>query len=246
MTFEPRNMAAAMTALVRVAPAAHANMRAAGAADAAYWNEQPEADRPAFVLFKSEVKEYYLFAQGMRCCYCSFELANDQSTFDAEHIMDKSTHRQFMFELNNLAAACRPCNRAKNNKNVLVAAAMPATVPTASADYRIVHPHLDPWDTHFEFDDLGRIRPNGQSQKGADTIEICKISTLNAARLCRHFAAGSKSAEGLLRQFFNYKQLSKKRACLALLRGLADNFGLAKASVIVDRLEQEIDSATIP
>jgi hypothetical protein len=234
-------MAPVMTALGNVNPAEHAIMRAAGAADAAYWNEQPAADRPAFVRFKMEVKDYYLFAQGMRCCYCSFELANDQSTFDAEHIMDKSTHRQFMFELNNLAAACRPCNRAKNAKNVLVSNAMPASVPVASADYRVVHPHLDPWDAHLEFDDLDRIRPRGGSQKGADTIVICKISTLNAARLCRHFSYGSKSAEKLLRQFFTYKRLSKKMACLALLRELAVNYGLGKASAIVDRLEQEVD-----
>jgi uncharacterized protein (TIGR02646 family) len=239
-------MAPAMTALVQVTLAEQALMRTAGAADANYWNQQPAADRSSFARFKSEVKEYYLFTQGMRCCYCSFELANDQSTFDAEHILDKSTHRQFMFELNNLAASCRPCNRAKNAKNVLVAALMPGAVPTASADYMIVHPHLDPWGAYLEFDDFGRIRPHGGSPKGADTIEICKIATLNAARLCRQFAAGSKSAEGLLRQFFKYKRLSKKRACLALLRGLADDFGLAKASVIVDRLEQELDGVVVP
>ena len=246
MPYEPREMAPAMPALAEVTPAEHAVLRAAGAADAGYWDEQPVADRPSFARFKSEVKQYYLFAQGMRCCYCSFELANDQSTFDAEHVLDKSTHRQFMFELNNLAAACKPCNRAKNAKSALVAGLIPGVVPANSADYRLVHPHLDPWGAHLEFDEFGRIRPHGGSQKGVNTIEICKISTLNAARLCRHFAAGSKDAEDLLRRFFKYRRLSKKRACLALLRDLANNFGLAKASVIVDRLEQELKGGAAP
>ena len=124
-----------------------------------------------------------------------------------------------MFELNNLAAACRPCNRAKNAKNVSVTAAMPAAVPTASADYSVAHPHLDPWDAPLEFDDLGRIRPRGGSQKGADTIDICKIFTLNAARLCRHFAAGSKSAEGLLRQFFPVQAAGQEEGLLGTTQG---------------------------
>jgi hypothetical protein len=146
-----------------------------------------------------------------------------------------------MFELNNLAAACRPCNRAKGTKRALVNTAMPAVVPTASSDYIIVHPHLDSWEMHLEFDDLGRIRSRGASAKGATTIDVCKITTLNAARLCRHFAKGSKDAEGVLRQFYKYKLLSKKRACLIVLRNLATNFGLAQAVVIVDRLELELN-----
>jgi hypothetical protein len=244
--YEPREKAQVLTDLLKVTVAEHSALRAGGNADAKYWTVQPLADKPAFGRFKNEVKDYYLFAQGMRCCYCSFELANDHSTFDAEHVLDKSTHKQFMFELNNLAAACRPCNRAKNAKSALVVNVPLGAVPLNSDAYRIVHPHLDDWSAHLEFDSLNRIRPLVGSDKGKNTIDVCKISTLNAARLCRHFGQGRKNAESLLRRFFEYKRVSKKIACLTLLRDLASNFGLAQAVAIVDRLEQELVGAQIP
>jgi uncharacterized protein (TIGR02646 family) len=240
MPYESRETAPVMAALAEVTQAEHTALRTAGSSDANYWNVQPEAHKLTFRRFKAEIKDYYLFAQGMRCCYCSFELANDHSTFDAEHILDKSTHPQFMFELNNLAVACKPCNRAKNAKSVLVNNQQLAAVPLTSADYRLVHPHLDDWGTYLEFDNLSRIRPRVGSQKGESTIEICNIATLNAARLCKHFVAGRRSAESLLRNFFRYKRRSKKEACLKLLRNLANDYGLAQAVAIVDHLEQEL------
>lgn len=213
MPYRPRSKAQALATLSTITQAEHANLRAACSVDANYWKVQNPADKQAFERFKGEVKTYYLFAQGRRCCYCSFELANDHSTFDAEHILDKSTHHRFMFELNNLAAACRPCNRAKSTKTTLINSNQPATVPPDSAAYRIVHPHLDEWADHLQFDDLNRIQPRDGSQKGIDTIALCNIATLNAARLSDYFAQGGSSAESLLRDFFRYKSRRKKNAC---------------------------------
>lgn len=241
MAFEPRARSPVLLGLSDVTTAEHAQLSTSGAVDANYWNVQPEADKSMFVRFKSEVKDHYFFGQGRRCCYCSFELANDHATFDAEHILDKSTHPQFMFELNNLAAACKPCNRAKNNRSAVVNDVPLVTVPLESAAYRVVHPHLDEWTDYLEFDDLNRIRPRAGSPKGRTTIDLCNISALNAARLSDHFCQGRKNAEKMLRNFFRYKRRSKKESCIALLRQLANNFGLAQATAVVDRLEQELE-----
>lgn len=246
MAYEARSRAPVLEALVTVTPAQLAILKDGGFDNAGYWGEQPDADKDFFKSFKSEIKDHYLFAQGMRCCYCSFELANDQSTFDADHILDKSTHPQFMFELNNLAAACKPCNRAKSNKTALNQNAVDDVVPVDSASYRIVHPHLDEWGTHLEFDDLNRIVPSGGSQKGKKTIEVCKISTVNAARLSQYFAPDRKTAENRLRAFYQYKNRNKKKACLEVLRVLANQYGLAQATAILDLLEQEMGNRAAP
>jgi len=239
MANETRLRARVLGSLTSVTEAQHNQLRASGAQNAEYWNTQPHEDKPVYRNFKAEVKDHYRSEQGRRCCYCSVEILNDHSTFDAEHILDKSTHPQFMFELNNLAASCRPCNRAKSAKVTLADGVQCQTVPVQATDYQIVHPHLDEWDHHLEFDELNRIRPKHRSPKGGKTIDICGINALNAARLSDFFGTGRGSAEKLLHKFFNYKQPGRKQAMLELLHALARR-GNAKASAIVDRLEEEM------
>jgi uncharacterized protein (TIGR02646 family) len=235
-----REKAQVLAALGNTTVDEHALLRAGALNDKEYWTKQPDSEKAIFKKFKQEVKDYYLFSQGRKCCYCSFELANDHSTFDAEHILDKSTHQHFMFELNNLAAACRPCNRAKNAKPVLAASNAYTSVPVDSLDYTLVHPHLDDWDDHLKYDSLNRIRPANHSSKGKCTIDICNIHTLNSARLSDKFGRNRSSAEKLLRKFFDYKSKKKKMACLTLLRELAEQYALSSAVAIVDALEQEL------
>jgi hypothetical protein len=240
MAYIPRSISPVLTGVTKISVHEHAQLRAAGAVDSNYWNVQPDADKEIFRKFKAEVKEHYFFGQTRRCCYCSFELRNDHASFDAEHILDKSTHGDFMFSLDNLAVSCKPCNRGKSVKSPLVKPQPLAAVPTQSSDYRIVHPHLDHWDAHLEFDELDRIKSRAGSAKGSNTIEMCNITSLNAARLSDHFIGNRSSAERLLRKFFDYKSLRKKAQALSLLRALTQGYGLVKASSIVDRLEQEI------
>ncbi|NUY35958.1 hypothetical protein F0160_37255 [Paraburkholderia sp. JPY303] len=239
MSNEARLRAPVLPQLTSVTEDEHNRLRAAGARSHKYWNTQPEEDKPIYKSFKTEVKSHYRSEQGTRCCYCSVEIQNDHSTFDAEHILDKSTHPQFMFELNNLAASCRPCNRAKSAKVVLADGVQCQTVSVESTDYQIVHPHLDEWDHHLMFDELNRIRPKDKSLKGENTINICGINALNAARLSNFFSASRGNAEQHLRNFFNLKQPGKKQAMLGLLQDLA-NRGEAKARAIVERLEEDV------
>lgn len=239
MPNETRLRAQVLPQLTSLTEAQHNKLRAAGAKNTGYWGKQPKKDKAAYKKFKAEVKTHYRSEQGRRCCYCSVEILDDHSTFDAEHILDKSTYPQFMFELNNLAASCRPCNRSKGTQVTLADGAQCQTVPAQATDYVIVHPHLDEWDQHLEFDEVKRIRAKDGSLKGRRTIRICGIGALNAARLSDFFGTGRGSAEDALHKFFSYKQPSRKRAMLALLRILA-NRGEAKARAIVDRLEDEM------
>lgn len=205
-----------------------------------YWSTKTNPDKKIITKFKAEIKKHYYRHQARRCCYCSIELAKAQDSYDAEHIIDKGTHPQFMFEPNNLAIACKPCNRGKYQKHVLTTKITPLTVPTVSIDYTIMHPHLDEWFDHFSYDTLGRIVPI-PGTKGNATFEICGIQKLNSARLADSFSSESDQAETFLLELYNETDFGKQRLKLYLLRQLAENYKLPEALAVVDALQEELD-----
>ena len=145
--------------------------RAAQSGD--YWSD--DAVKPV----KSAIKTHYIAEQLRRCCYCNRDLAtNHHGVWDGEHIIPKSSHPQFLFKPENLAAACKDCNQAKGDKPVLRNNAR-VTFTTASEDYEIVHPHFDVYHEHIRW--IGDIpRPNG-SLKGKATIYKCDLLRFAAA-----------------------------------------------------------------
>lgn len=204
-----------------------------------YWGTKIAADKKLIAKFKAEVKEYYWYQQLRRCCYCSIELAKAQNTYDAEHIIDKGVHPQFMFETSNLAAACKPCNNAKDQAWVLTSTNTPAAVPPNSEDYSILHPHLDEWYEHFDYDDFERVVAK-PGTKGPETLKVCKIHKLNAARLADHFVGNNKAAEKFFLNFHDASSIEKKQAKLDLIRNLAGQYQLPAATAIVESLEDEL------
>lgn len=207
---------------------------------AAYWTNPPSNRKALVDDFRSDIKNHYYSQQSRRCCYCSFELQKHHATFDAEHVLDRSTHPEFAFELKNLAASCRPCNGSKGIKNPLTTLHVDGEpFPYTTNHYKILHPHLDDWLGHLEFDDLTRISAKDGSPKGVATIDFCNITALNCARLSDYFVGDQSGAETALRGFFRVKQKARRRAYLSFLRELADRFHLAQAKAIVERLEKE-------
>lgn len=234
-----RTRAPALAALRRITNHDHVRLTACGAADSKFWDE-PGVESEYVATFKQEVKRYYYFQQTRRCCYCSRLLDDHGATYDAEHIIDKNTYPQFMFELNNLASSCKKCNGAKGVKPVLVSAHVTG-VPYSSSDYLIVHPHLDEWEDHLGFDPVGRIIRRDGSEKGKNTIAICAIYRVNSLTLSDAFsrddADDAYTAMTLL--YDESKSQKYRQKQLEFLRGLAEKFGLAKAKAIVDILESE-------
>jgi len=147
-----------------------------------------------------------------------------------------------MFELNNLAAACKSCNGGKSTKHILVVGVDDAAIPTQSEHYTIVHPHLDEWADFLCFDLVGRIKPTDGRSKGAETISICRIEKLNMARLADHFlGAGFKDAEKALKSFTRKNaSIRTKQMQVELLRRMADNYGLPQAAAAIQALEEEL------
>ena len=122
---------------------------------------------------KAEIKNYYKLKQNYRCSYCWREiLINHSAAWDTEHIVPRSLHPQFIFEPKNLCIACKDCNLAKGNVEVLVNKTR-KRYPTKSSDFKIVHPHFDEYEEHISIHIERIYMP--KSDKGKFTIIHCDL-----------------------------------------------------------------------
>ncbi|RQP23069.1 hypothetical protein DZC73_18255 [Albitalea terrae] len=206
------------------------------------WSTKDGPYGALIVKFRAEAKEHYYRQQRRRCCYCSVEFQDHKLTYDAEHILDKADYKEYMFEPANLAAACKHCNGSKSNRSISATGERFATLSTTSGDYLIVHPHLDEWDHHLKFDEIGRIVPQAGSLKGRETSRICEFAALNATRLADEFAiTRDGAAETALRTFHEVNDVARKRELLALLTDMAAHFDHAGSRAVIGALQSEID-----
>lgn len=194
--------------------------------------------------FKSDVKEKYYTSQLRRCAYCSHELQQSKQTYHLDHIIDKGAYSEFMFETRNLANACTLCNGTKSNKNVLTGtglAKVSSSLPWQSDDYLILHPHLDEWSDHLEFDEFNRIKSKAGKAKGEFTIDTVGIKKLNLMRISDYFGSKNKVAEKLLRKLnYRRRKISTKLGYIQLLEGLAHELNSASAMRLVEVLKSEV------
>ncbi|EPJ9040977.1 HNH endonuclease [Serratia ureilytica] len=136
-----------------------------------YWND---SDNHELAEFKSYIKNFYIDQQNFTCPYCKQRIVVDHNlVWDAEHIIPKDTHPQFLMEPSNLCVSCKDCNSAKGNKNVL-SNKNRKTLPNKSEDYTITHPHYDDYAENIRVIELcGYYLP--LNDKGRKTIEICGL-----------------------------------------------------------------------
>lgn len=134
----------------------------------------------------------------------------------------------------------RTCDGRKSNKNVLAHEnSFPRSPPEKSEDYLIVHPHLDEWSVHLDFDRFERVVPKGGDSKGKKTIDVCGIHALNNARLANHFSPDKSGvAEEMIEKFFELKRKSSRVKLITFLQGLAGTSEAAR--LVVESLQAEL------
>lgn len=138
-----------------------------------FW-DNTHGGESALTRLKGRIKDHYVLAQDYTCPYC--QQRNEVThlgVWDAEHIIPKDTHPQFMFEAQNLCVSCKDCNGEKLSQNILKNPGR-KTFPTASDDYLISHPHFDIYHDHIKIiSAAGYYLP--RTDKGRKTVEICGL-----------------------------------------------------------------------
>lgn len=122
---------------------------------------------------RSRIKKHYLYAQRNTCCYCRQVFPEDHArAWDAEHVVPRSTHPQFMFTPQNLALSCLSCNGSKSNTQTLIDTGV-VDYPSTGDAFFVVHPHFDAYSEHIEFGDLTYA---ARTEKGEWTIIACNLT----------------------------------------------------------------------
>lgn len=128
---------------------------------------------------KARMKKAMMYEQRLRCCYCRrFQDTTNNLVWDLEHILCELHYPQFFAVADNLAIACKQCNNAKTQTDVLLPQPRPEPriedLPTASASYSIPHPRLDSWNDwlrHINFQVY-----SSETDKGLELIKVCKLN----------------------------------------------------------------------
>lgn len=127
-----------------------------------------------FAELKKNIKNHYIKEQTRTCAYCKVELKTEHNAlWDLEHIIDRNSNVNFMFEPKNLCVSCKDCNTYKGTTNVLKNKGR-KTFPNESSDYLIIHPHFDDYAEHITVVCPGDLyRP--RTEKGRFTIITCNL-----------------------------------------------------------------------
>lgn len=132
------------------------------------WEDNSIAD------VKSRIKNHYITEQNQKCAYCKVDLhTNHGMVWDIEHIIDKDSSPQWIFEPLNLCVSCKDCNQAKGTRVVTKSPSYKA-FPNKSANYSIIHAHFDNYADHIEVAVPG-VTYRYKSKKGRETIEVCGL-----------------------------------------------------------------------
>ncbi|UGB47236.1 HNH endonuclease [Frateuria edaphi] len=135
------------------------------------WFDQSEA--------KARFKKACMYAQQLRCCYCQkYGDSTHSNYWDLEHVLSEDHYPQFFAKEGNLAIACKRCNGAKGNQDVLLPKPtlghMLPDLPTDPVNYAIPHPRLDSWASclsHVNYQIY-----TAKNGKGTELMRVCKLN----------------------------------------------------------------------
>lgn len=129
---------------------------------------------------RSRIRDFYRREQNGHCAYCMQTISlQAAANAQVEHILPKSKHEAFIFEVKNLCVICADCNQAKGAKNALIGEEidtvqnLPRRYPTSSARFLIIHPAIDVYREHIAIN--GKIYID-LTPKGHFTIGTCNLN----------------------------------------------------------------------
>lgn len=134
-------------------------------------------EKDIFSHIKENLTKHLRSEQDNLCCYCKRPLGYDIKDVDIEHILPKSKYPIYTFNTKNLSLSCPGCNTSKGKKDVIKK--LPIKLyPRSGSNVIIVHAHFDSYPAHIKIHN--NIIYEGLSEKGCETIKICKLFRLKS------------------------------------------------------------------
>lgn len=193
-----------------------------------FWDATEDGD---MTDVKKYIKDHYKLAQDYRCPYCQQKIEVEHNgTWDAEHIIPKDSHPQFMFEPRNLCVSCKDCNLIKLNKRVLINQKR-IRFPNRAEDYLFCHPHFHVYSEHIKIiHEAGFYLP--RTPEGIQLVEICGLLrfVLKYAGCEWDHEQISLQVQALGNELVDEKIPESRIAIMSMMRTLLDE-GLRKATL---------------
>ena len=124
-----------------------------------------------YTHIRKTIKDHYLKEQNYTCFFCRQRIiVTSNRAWDAEHVISKLTHPDFMFEPKNICIACPDCNNEKRDNQVLKRDNI-IKFPRSSNAYKTVHPHFDNYIDHLKVIVEGKLY-QWKTTKGRYTYRI--------------------------------------------------------------------------
>lgn len=100
---------------------------------------------------KKAFRDYMLEKQRGRCCYCRCWLHNNAYAKPIEHVLPRSSYKQFSLDFWNLAVACVDCNLGKGNRVWGTVPVNAQTYPNRDDFGQSFHPRLHLYNEHVRY-----------------------------------------------------------------------------------------------
>ena len=113
------------------------------------------------------------------CAYCRTAEDLTVAIFEFEHILPRSVGGETVFE--NICFACPTCNRYKADRTS-------AIDPDTQVEVPLFHPHQDPWQEHFLWNE-NATELVGLSATGRATIAALRMNRRQLIRVRRMWVA---------------------------------------------------------
>ncbi|EOB4246333.1 hypothetical protein [Vibrio metschnikovii] len=163
---------------------------------------------PSVEKLKNKIKKHYLQEQGNKCAYCQVWVPSTHGmVWDTEHIIDKDSSNEWIFEPQNLCVSCKDCNQSKGTKKITKSDSY-RSFPKKSNNYSIVHPHFDEYDKHIEVLAPG-VTYRYHDPKGKKTIDVCGL-------LRYHKAGGRQNVDPQTQAILRYAADTQTQEALVM------------------------------
>lgn len=144
-----------------------------------YWDTDPVVNggniKASVSQIKTKIRESLNTVSHGTCTYCGSSLGVT-SDEHLDHFAPKYKYPDFTFELNNLFIACTKCNLSTRKGKKLTISKLHQRY--AKCKFKIVHPHFDNIDKHFEYilNNDRKILIQWLTRKGRNTITFFKLN----------------------------------------------------------------------
>lgn len=134
---------------------------------------------PNLLPLRLEIRDFYRTEQKFECSYCRKQTSvKGPNNAQIDHIVPKSTRKEFLFHPKNLCVVCEDCNTSKGEKSTLKNKKI-KYYPRSSNAFIIYHPHFDIYSNEIIV--TNGIFYSGRTLKGRNTVAMCNLGRFHVA-----------------------------------------------------------------